>query len=57
MILYEWSGSEIDNKDLFISNDNLYLVFNTDKSNNASGFFLRYEIIEKGKSFSRINNS
>jgi len=51
MILYEWSGDEIDNKDLFIPNDNLFLIFNTDKSNNASGFSLRYEIIEKGISF------
>lgn len=51
MVLYEWSGNKIDNKHLFIPNDNLFLVFNTDKSFNASGFFLRYDIIEKGKIF------
>lgn len=48
MILHEWSGDNIENKDLFISNDNIYLIFNTDKTNNASGFLLHYEIIEKG---------
>jgi hypothetical protein len=52
MILYEWSGSDIEKRDLFIPNDNLYLIFNTDKSNNASGFFLHYEVIEKRKSLS-----
>jgi len=51
MILYEWSGDDIDNKDLFIPNDNLFLIFNTDKTNNASGFILHYEIIEKGRFF------
>jgi hypothetical protein len=49
MILYEWSGYENDTKHLFIPNDNLFLQFNTDKSNNASGFVLHYEIIQKGK--------
>jgi len=51
MILYEWSGEDIENNDLFIPNDNLFLMFNTDKTNNASGFILHYEIIEKGRSF------
>lgn len=49
MIFDEWSGNEIEKKYLFIPNDNLYLVFDSDKSNNASGFFLHYEIIENGK--------
>ncbi|UJR30694.1 hypothetical protein I4U23_018215 [Adineta vaga] len=47
MILYEWSGNEMDNKHLFIPNDDIYLIFQSDKTNNASGFFLQYEIIEK----------
>ncbi|CAF1467779.1 unnamed protein product [Adineta steineri] len=47
MILYELSGDDIENKHLFIPNDNLFLIFNTDKSNSASGFFLHYHIIEK----------
>jgi hypothetical protein len=51
MILYEWSGSNIEQRDLFIRNDNLYLIFTSDKSNNASGFLLTYQIIEKGKYF------
>lgn len=49
MILYEWSGSNIEQRDLFIPNDNLYLIFTTDRSNNASGFILHYEVIEKRK--------
>lgn len=48
MILYEWSGDVIENRDVFIPNDNLFIIFNTDKTNNASGFILHYEIIEKG---------
>ncbi|CAF1526563.1 unnamed protein product [Rotaria sp. Silwood1] len=47
MILYEWSGYDIDNKHLFIRNDNLFLIFNTDKSYSAAGFSLQYQIIEK----------
>ncbi|CAF1032759.1 unnamed protein product [Rotaria sordida] len=47
MILYEWSGYDIDNRNLFIRNDNLFLIFNTDNSYNASGFSLKYEVIEK----------
>lgn len=48
MILYELSGDAIDHRHLFIRNDNLFLIFNTDKSYNATGFSLNYEIIEKG---------
>ena len=49
MIIYEWSGYNIDNKHVFIPNDNLFLIFTSDKTYNASGFLLYYEIIEKGK--------
>ena len=50
MILYEWSGTNPEKKDLFIRNDNLYVIFATDQSNNASGFVLNYEVIEKSRS-------
>ena len=47
MILYEWSGDELEEKEFFIPNDNLYVIFTTDQTNNASGFLLHYEVIEK----------
>ncbi|CAF4204987.1 unnamed protein product [Rotaria socialis] len=47
MIIHELSGDDIDNKHLFIRNDNLFLIFTTDKSYNTSGFSLSYEIIER----------
>ena len=48
MILYKWSGNETIDQRVFVPNDNLLLVFNADRSNNASGFSLDYEIIERG---------
>ena len=48
MIVYHWSGTNIDNRHLFITNDNVYLVFTTDRTLNATGFSLNYEFIEKG---------
>ncbi|CAF1189573.1 unnamed protein product [Adineta ricciae] len=57
MILYEWSGDEMDNKHLFIPNDNILLVFQTDKTNNASGFSLHYEIIVKENITMQINDN
>ena len=56
MVLYESSGSNIEQRDIFIRNDNLYLIFNSDKSNNASGFLLHYQIIEKGEYFINLSD-
>lgn len=53
MILHEWTGSDLWNRDLFIPHDRISLVFTTDRSQNASGFLLHYEVIEKGS----INSS
>lgn len=49
MILYEWSGENLDQQNVFVPNDNLYLIFTTDKTIHATGFSLQYEIIEKGE--------
>ena len=49
MILHEWSGNQILTREFLVRNDRVLLIFNTDKSVNTSGFFLRYEFIEKGE--------
>lgn len=53
MILHEWSGQDLMYRHFLVPNDRVLLVFQTDKSENRSGFLLHYEIIEKG--FGDIN--
>ena len=48
MILHEWSGRDLPRRHYLIPNDRVLLVFQTDQSQNSSGFLLHYEIIEKG---------
>ena len=48
MILHEWSGQDLSRRHFLIPNDRVLLVFQTDKSQNSSGFLLHYEIIVKG---------
>ncbi|CAF0776415.1 unnamed protein product, partial [Didymodactylos carnosus] len=56
MVLTELSGElDVLPKHIFVPNDSLWMIFTTDRTTNATGFILQYEIITKETKCSSID--